>query len=85
MHHEYIFQEVSSYTRKPTEFDKYIGKKFTMSDKIHIGKNVVLTFDKSELKVRLDSIEKIDDTNKLFCINTNKFVAIIKAIQNIKE
>ena len=37
--HEYIFQEVSSFTRKPNEFDKYIGKKFTMVDKVAIGKN----------------------------------------------
>lgn len=83
--HEYIFQEVSSFTRKPNEFDKYIGKKFKMVDKVTIGKTVELIFEKDKLKVRLDSIEKIDDTNKLFCINTNKFVSIIKAIPQIKE
>lgn len=83
--HEYTLLEISSYTKKSTEFDKYVGKKFTMSDKIHIGKNVTLTFEKSELKVRLDSIEKIDDTNKLFCMNTSKFCCIIKAIPQIKE
>lgn len=83
--HEYTLLEISSYTKKSTEFDKYVGKKFTMSDKIHIGKNVTLTFDKSELKVRLDSIEKIDDTTKMFCMCTNKFCCIIKAIPQIKE
>ena len=83
--HEYIFQEVSSFTRKANEFDKYIGKKFTMVDKVTIGKSIELIFEKDKLKVRLDSIEKIDDTNKLFCISTNKFVSIIKAIPKIKE
>lgn len=83
--HEYIFQEVSSFTRKANEFDKYIGKKFTMVDKVTIGKSVELIFEKDKLKVRLDSIEKIDDTNKLFCISTNKFVSIIKAIPQMKE
>lgn len=83
--HQYIFQEVSSYTRKTDEFDKYINKKFTMSDRISIGKPIEMLFEKERIKVRLDSIEKIDDTNKLFCIVTQKFVAIIKAIPKIKE
>ena len=30
-------------------------------------------------------LEKIDDKDKLFCISTNKFVSIVKAISNIKE
>lgn len=83
--HEYIVQQIQSYTKKPNEFDKYIDKKFTMLDKISIGKPIELVFEKDKLKVRLDSIEKIDDTNKLFCIVTQKFVAIIKAIPQIKE
>lgn len=83
--HEYIVQQIQSYTKKPNEFDKYIDKKFTMLDKISIGKPIELVFEKDKLKVRLDSIEKIDDTNKLFCMVTNKFVSIIKAIPKIEE
>ena len=80
--HNYVFQEVSSYTRKSEEFNKYINKTFQMSDKLTIGKPIQLMFEKEVIKVRLDSIEKIDDTQKLFCIVTNKFCAIIKALSN---
>lgn len=80
--HKYVFQEVSSFTRKPEEFNKYLNKTFQMSDKLTIGKQIQLEFEKDILKVRLDSIEKIDDTQKLFCLVTNKFCVIIKAISN---
>lgn len=82
--HEYILQEISSYNlRKPEEYNKYITKKFTMSDKLVIGKTIELDFGKDKLKVRLENIYKTNDAEKLFCLNTNKFVAIIKAI--VKE
>lgn len=77
--HEYILKEISSYTRKPNEFDKYIDKKFRMNDKIIIGKIIELDFGKDKLKIKLENIYKVDDKEKLFCLNCNKFCAIIKA------
>jgi hypothetical protein len=81
--HEYIFKEINSYTKKPNEFDKYIDKKFRMNDKVIIGKMVELDFGKDKLKIKLEDIYKIDDKEKLFCLNCNKFCAIIKVVSEV--
>lgn len=79
--HEYIFKEVCSFTRKQNEFDKFVNKKFKMVDKISIGSTIELDFGKEKLKVKLNEIYKTSDAEKLFCMSTSRFVAIIQAIQ----
>ena len=83
--HEYILKEVCRYTRKQNEFDKYLNKKFKMMDKISIGSMVELDFGQDKIKVKLNEIYKTDDKEKLFCISTSKFVAIVQAIPQINN
>ena len=83
--HEYILKEVCSYTRKQNEFDKYLNKKFKMLVKISIGSMVELDFGQDNIKVKLNEIYKTDDKEKLFCISTSKFVAIVQAIPQINN
>lgn len=82
--HEYIVKEICSFTKKPTEFDKYLGKKFKMMDKISIGGTIELNFEEEILKVKLNDIYKTDNKEKLFCMSTSRFVAIIQAIPQIQ-
>lgn len=77
--HEYIMLDIQSYSlKKRDEFDLYKNKNFIMNDKLIIGKDLILDFNGDKLKVKLESIEKIDDTNKTFFLSTNKFCASIQ-------
>lgn len=83
---EYIMLDVVSYNiRKKDEYDKYKNKEFQMSDKLTINQNIELIFKDSKLKVKLESIEKTDDTNKVFFLNTNKFCASIQVKKYYKD
>ena len=84
--HEYTVLEVYSYNLK-TSYDKLKLKNFKMDDKLKIGQNIILTFEKETLKVKLNSIVKTDDVNKKFLIDTNKFqmVAQLKKYFENKE
>lgn len=76
---DYILLDIQSYSlKKKNEYDKYKMKKFQMNDKLYVGKDIILDFKDSKLKVKLESIEKTDDTNKVFFLNTNKFCASIQ-------
>lgn len=83
---EYIMLDIQSYSlRKKDEYDKYKNKEFQMSDKLTINQNIELIFKDSKLKVKLESIEKTDDTNKVFFLNTNKFCASIQVKKYYKD
>lgn len=83
---DYILLDIQSYSlKKKNEYDKYKMKKFQMNDKLYVGKDIVLDFKDSKLKVKLESIEKIDDTNKVFFLNTNKFCASIQVADYYRE
>ena len=85
---KYIVLDIITYNmRKPKEFDKFKLKDFQMDDKLKVGQNIELVFQKDKLKVKLNSIVKIDDVNKKFLIDTNKFqmVAQLKQYFNDKE
>ena len=56
-----------------------------MIDKISIGSMVELDFGQDKIKVKLNEIYKTDDKEKLFCISTSKFVAIVQAIPQINN
>ena len=76
---EYIMLDVVSYnTRKKNEYDKYKLQTFQMDDHLSIGKNMELIFKDSKIKAKLESIIKEDDTNKIFCLSTNKFTSLIQ-------
>ena len=76
---EYVLLQVQSYNmKKPNEFDKYKLKTFNMSDKLKINQNIELVFDNQTLKAKLESVVKEDDVKKIFCINTNKWIALIQ-------
>ena len=76
---EYVLLQMQSYNmKKPNEFDKYKLKTFNMSDKLKINQNIELVFDNQTLKAKLESVVKEDDVKKIFCINTNKWVALIQ-------
>lgn len=76
---EYILLDIQSYSlKKKNEYDKYKNKEFQMSDKLTINQNIELIFKDSKLKVKLESIEKTDDANKVFFLSTNKFCASIQ-------
>ena len=76
---EYVLLQMQSYNmKKPNEFDKYKLKTFNMSDKLKINQNIELVFDNQTLKAKLESVIKEDDVKKIFCINTNKWIALIQ-------
>lgn len=76
---EYVLLQMQSYNmKKPNEFDKYKLKTFNMSDKLRINQNIELVFDNQTIKAKLESVVKEDDVKKIFCINTNKWVALIQ-------
>ena len=76
---EYVLLQMQSYNmKKPNEFDKYKLKTFNMSDKLKINQNIELVFDNQTLKAKLESVVKEDDVKKIFCINTNKWIALIQ-------
>ncbi len=76
---EYVLLQMQSYNmKKPNEFDKYKLKTFNMSDKLKINQNIELIFDNQTLKAKLESVVKEDDVKKIFCINTNKWIALIQ-------
>ena len=56
-----------------------------MIDKISIASMVELDFGQDKIKVKLNEIYKTDDKEKLFCISTSKFVAIVQAIPQINN
>ena len=74
---EYVLLQMQSYNPK-ISFDKYKLKTFNMSDKLRINQNVELIFDNQTVKGKLESVVKEDDVKKIFCINTNKWVALIQ-------
>lgn len=76
---EYVLLQMQSYNmKKPNEFDKYKLKTFNMSDKLRINQNIEFVFDNQTIKAKLESIIKEDDVKKIFCINTNKWIALIQ-------
>ena len=76
---EYVLLQMQSYNmKKPNEFDKYKLQTFNMSDKLKINQNIELVFDNQTLKAKLESVVKEDDVKKIFCINTNKWIALIQ-------
>lgn len=76
---EYVLLQMQSYNmKKPNEFDKYKLKTFNMSDKLRINQNIEFVFDNQTIKAKLESVIKEDDVKKIFCINTNKWVALIQ-------
>lgn len=76
---EYILLQIQSYNmKKPNEYDKYKLKTFNMSDKLSINQNVELVFGNQTIKAKLESVIKEDDVKKIFCINTNKWIALIQ-------
>ena len=76
---EYVLLQMQSYNmKKPNEFDKYKLKTFNMSDKLKINQNVEFIFDNQTIKAKLESVIKEDDVKKIFCINTNKWIALIQ-------
>ena len=76
---EYVLLQMQSYnTKKPNEYDKYKLKTFSMVDKLKINQNVEFIFDNQTIKAKLESVIKEDDVKKIFCINTNKWIALIQ-------
>lgn len=76
---EYVLLQMQSYNMKKTdEFNKYKLKTFKMSDKLKINQNVEFIFDNQTIKAKLESVIKEDDVKKIFCINTNKWIALIQ-------
>lgn len=76
---EYVLLQMQSYnTKKPNEYDKYKLKTFSMADKLKINQNVEFIFDNQTIKAKLESVIKEDDVRKIFCINTNKWIALIQ-------
>lgn len=76
---EYVLLQMQSYnTKKPNEYDKYKLKTFSMVDKLKINQNVEFIFDNQTIRAKLESVIKEDDVKKIFCINTNKWIALIQ-------
>lgn len=76
---EYVLLQMQSYNMKKTdEFNKYKLKTFKMVDKLKINQNVEFIFDNQTIKAKLESVIKEDDVKKIFCINTNKWIALIQ-------
>ena len=76
---KYVLLQMQSYnTKKPNEYDKYKLKTFSMVDKLKINQNVEFIFDNQTIKAKLESVVKEDDVKKIFCINTNKWIALIQ-------
>ena len=76
---EYVLLQMQSYnTKKPNEYNKYKLKTFSMEDKLKINQNVEFIFDNQTIKAKLESVIKEDDVKKIFCINTNKWIALIQ-------
>ena len=83
---EYIILDIVSYnTKKKNEYDKYKLKEFQMNDHLSIGKDVILIFKDDKIKAKFESIIKEDDTNKIFCLSTNKFTSLIQVKKYYKN
>ena len=83
---EYIILDIVSYnTKKKNEYDKYKLKEFQMNDHLSIGKDVILIFKNDKIKAKFESIIKEDDTNKIFCLSTNKFTSLIQVKKYYKN
>lgn len=76
MNQEYVLLELSEF--KTSKHKNLVGQKFTMQDKLTVGKDVKLIFNKTTIKSKFDSIVKTDDANKIFILVTNSFVASIQ-------
>lgn len=76
MNQEYVLLELSEF--KTSKHKSLVGQKFTMQDKLTVGKDVKLIFNKTTIKSKFDSIVKTDDANKIFILVTNSFVASIQ-------
>lgn len=78
---DYVLVELSSFNnKKQKEYDKFIGKNFSMNDKLYLGLNVSLNFKDKVIKSKLESISKEKEVNsrKRFIMVTSDFTAIIQ-------
>lgn len=83
---EYILLDIQSYSlKKKNEYDKYKLKEFQMNDHLSIGKDIILIFKDDKIKAKFESIIKEDDTNKIFCLSTNKFTSLIQVKKYYKN
>ena len=73
----YELKAISAFgnNKRQKEFDKYIGQKFQMNDKISYGNNVILKFADGEIKGKLENVEC---ANGEVTLVTNNFVLVCK-------
>lgn len=83
--------EISAFNnKKQKEYNKFVGKRFSMNDKLYLGLNVELNFDNETLKAKLENVEKEKEVNvdKKIVMTTNNFTCLFQlasAYDNNKE